>query len=494
MSDSFNRLTTNFSGLLQQHTNCGRERDFPFLAALEQGSDRLLAVTSAPSNALVGYSSCSELLAPFMQFVRAVAQPSPFIPLPTVEAAKAEDSFQPQRWLGFWMEKLDQSITRLLEGWTGDQISLLTELYKDHRGMGNQGNHSSPLVSRLGWLAVHLPLPSLSTRSKSEQWLSSISQETFLSERTANRSENLWSNRHLQKLDFDQAVTRISSSFLDIPNQAREITLTEVVRLVGIGLSNSLGHPQSPVLLELPSLALTLLAWKASHSKSKQWLSFIYRETFLSERTASRSENLWSNRHLQKLDFDQAVTKISSSFLDTPNQAREMTLTSENLWSSWQTTQNLSDATPAGLLVSSLVTVLGQNQQRSQPIPEILLNLTEYRGLNSSLSLGIANAPTPTPELPEGKTFGATLAQIQQLSAFQPLPSPERQAVADVPSEPAPINFNGGIHVQVSAQTIDPDHAEEIARLLADRIRKEIDLLTEQDRFRRGLPTSPYRY
>ena len=132
MSDSFNRLTTNFSGLLQQHADCRRERDFPFLAALEQGSDRLLAITSAPSNAL-GYSSCSELLAPFIQFVRAVAQPSPFIPLPTVEAAKAEDSLQPQRWLGFWMEKLDQSITRLLEGLTGDQISLLTELYKDLR-------------------------------------------------------------------------------------------------------------------------------------------------------------------------------------------------------------------------------------------------------------------------------------------------------------------------------------------------------------------------
>jgi hypothetical protein len=106
----------------------------------------------------------------------------------------------------------------------------------------------------------------------------------------------------------------------------------------------------------------------------------------------------------------------------------------------------------------------------------------------------MANAPTPAPDLPEGKTLGATLVKIQGQPAFQPLPAPERQVAAEVPSEPAPINFNGGIHVQVSAQTIDPDHAEETARLIAERVRKEIERLTEQDRFRRGLPTSPYRY
>lgn len=73
-----------------------------------------------------------------------------------------------------------------------------------------------------------------------------------------------------------------------------------------------------------------------------------------------------------------------------------------------------------------------------------------------------------------------------------PQPSPQPSPPAQVPtaetSGPTTINLNGGIHVQIAAQRIDRSHAEETARAIAGHVLKEINRITDRDRFRRGLP------
>jgi hypothetical protein len=52
---------------------------------------------------------------------------------------------------------------------------------------------------------------------------------------------------------------------------------------------------------------------------------------------------------------------------------------------------------------------------------------------------------------------------------------------------PTTINLHGGLHVQITAQKIDQTHAQETARAIAGHVLKEMNRITERDRFRRGL-------
>lgn len=54
-------------------------------------------------------------------------------------------------------------------------------------------------------------------------------------------------------------------------------------------------------------------------------------------------------------------------------------------------------------------------------------------------------------------------------------------------NSPTTINLHGGIHVQITAQKIDQTHAQETARAIAGHVLKEMNRITERDRFRRGL-------
>jgi riboflavin transporter FmnP len=54
----------------------------------------------------------------------------------------------------------------------------------------------------------------------------------------------------------------------------------------------------------------------------------------------------------------------------------------------------------------------------------------------------------------------------------------------------APFTVNGGITVQISAEQIDTATAEQTARSIAEHVLDEIGRLTDNDRFRRGLPTA----
>lgn len=82
---------------------------------------------------------------------------------------------------------------------------------------------------------------------------------------------------------------------------------------------------------------------------------------------------------------------------------------------------------------------------------------------------------------------------VQRTTVPEPLsrPQPAAPAATAAPTDPAPVQFNGGIQVQVTAHTLDLDHAEETARQIAERVRQEINRLTAQDRVRRGLPPYP---
>jgi hypothetical protein len=67
-------------------------------------------------------------------------------------------------------------------------------------------------------------------------------------------------------------------------------------------------------------------------------------------------------------------------------------------------------------------------------------------------------------------------------------PAPKPKAAAGVPGT-APVTLNGGVNVQITAETIDLDNAEETARRIAAHVLDELERLTELQRFRRGLPT-----
>jgi hypothetical protein len=71
-------------------------------------------------------------------------------------------------------------------------------------------------------------------------------------------------------------------------------------------------------------------------------------------------------------------------------------------------------------------------------------------------------------------------------AAAAPIPAPK--PAAGVPGV-APVTLNGGVNVQITAETIDIDNAESTARRIAAHVLDELERLTELQRFRRGLPT-----
>jgi hypothetical protein len=85
----------------------------------------------------------------------------------------------------------------------------------------------------------------------------------------------------------------------------------------------------------------------------------------------------------------------------------------------------------------------------------------------------------------------SSLTQLPQKSAESLPPPPRPQAPSEASASPSPIAFNGGIHVQITAQTVDMTHADETARVIANQVLQEINRITEQSRFRRGLPPAP---
>jgi hypothetical protein len=105
-----------------------------------------------------------------------------------------------------------------------------------------------------------------------------------------------------------------------------------------------------------------------------------------------------------------------------------------------------------------------------------------------------ARPPAPTLRLPG---FGAPPLQLPE----PPRPEPLLERIlrpggaaappaGGAPPAQAPVTLNGGVSVQISAQRVDLDNAEETARVIAGHVLEEMHRLIEGERFRRGLPTA----
>jgi hypothetical protein len=66
--------------------------------------------------------------------------------------------------------------------------------------------------------------------------------------------------------------------------------------------------------------------------------------------------------------------------------------------------------------------------------------------------------------------------------------TPPPAAGASAAALAAPVQVNGGITVNVSAERIDADTAPATARMIAEHLMEELQRLIDRDRFRRGLP------
>ncbi len=91
----------------------------------------------------------------------------------------------------------------------------------------------------------------------------------------------------------------------------------------------------------------------------------------------------------------------------------------------------------------------------------------------------------PELQLPE---FPEITPQLQRLLTGQPpAPSP---APAQPPAA-SPLTLNGGVHVSITAESLDREHADETARQLARGMLDELRRLAERERFRVGLSSAP---
>ena len=86
----------------------------------------------------------------------------------------------------------------------------------------------------------------------------------------------------------------------------------------------------------------------------------------------------------------------------------------------------------------------------------------------------------PPYELPPVPSAGSALEKV--LTEPAPTAAPPKPAAE-------PVTVNGGVTVQVRAETVSMENAEATARVLAVHLVDELARLTQADRFRRGLPT-----
>ena len=174
-----------------------------------------------------------------------------------------------------------------------------------------------------------------------------------------------------------------------------------------------------------------------------------------------------------------------------------------NRWSRTFTSQIVSPAITNSVsnLTNSFTQALAQRPSTvaSPSLREPLQRSQPVSSLTSLASLTSFPAPENTPHAGSQQSFPQPSAyrspvvdQILQIRAAAPS-KPQSQTAESTSSTTPPITIQGGIHVQITAQTIDPAHAEATARTIADQMLKELNRITERDRFRRGLPTSPLR-
>lgn len=158
-------------------------------------------------------------------------------------------------------------------------------------------------------------------------------------------------------------------------------------------------------------------------------------------------------------------------------------------------------AQPTAARQSLLAASIPAINSSSRPIPTVLFNPgAESTSTLNAIGTTVAAKSLPVsftarPFQPSAETAASPNTIETALTQTPPSPVISTQPLA-IPPSPQPVkqpdaisttNFNGGIHVQISAQTVDQAHAQETARAIAEKVMQEVNRISERNRFRRGL-------
>jgi hypothetical protein len=141
-------------------------------------------------------------------------------------------------------------------------------------------------------------------------------------------------------------------------------------------------------------------------------------------------------------------------------------------------------------ITRSLTEISTQYRETNGLIPPSRLNESSAVPQISAAPLLSDSLSSPLPTMTAFSSPNTILTQWSQ-PAVASLPPPRSQAPPEASTSPASMTFNGGIHVQITTQTVDMAHADETARVIANQVLQEINRITDQSRFRRGLPPAP---
>lgn len=139
------------------------------------------------------------------------------------------------------------------------------------------------------------------------------------------------------------------------------------------------------------------------------------------------------------------------------------------------------------------IVIPSDREMLSPPTFEAAIETSAIRMTNSPLSFTLPKIQQIDKEFSLPTLSVSVLNEISTKPTIDLIPPPPKIS-ATTESTVASTTFNGGIHVTITAQTIDPSTANETARSIAGQVLREIDRLTEQDRFRRGLSSSPTQH
>lgn len=132
---------------------------------------------------------------------------------------------------------------------------------------------------------------------------------------------------------------------------------------------------------------------------------------------------------------------------------------------------------------------LGSQTLRSPSIPTLLtakdVQVSPHSPGQSSAS-SLTRTLQPQSPLRQRTENSAGVTQILQCRTAMAAAKAHSPA-AELSSSHPPITIQGGIHVQITAQTIDQAHAQETARMIADQVLREVNRISDRNRFRQGL-------
>jgi hypothetical protein len=244
----------------------------------------------------------------------------------------------------------------------------------------------------------------------------------------------------------------------------------------------ALGTPLSPTSIHLIDSRLA-----GENLDRSQPIIFLDRIAEISQPIALFSD---SQTNTIQTNTDRQLTEIP--IWNHSISSQTISIFSERL--SHQTMSVLESAFSASGWQSPLQIVIDSDREMlSPPTFEAAIETSAIQMTNSPLSFTLPNIQQTDKEFPLPTLSVSVLNEISTKPTIDLIP-PQPKISATTESTVASTIFNGGIHVTIAAQTIDPSTADETARSIAGQVLREINRLTEQDRFRRGLSSSPTQH